>query len=763
MFRLMLCVFGRALILTLLLGPLPVLAASKPVLYSIGANAPRVSVQSGQQSWPIAVNEASAMDAVFQGGMWLPVPSGGRVYAKYQRHVIHANGNWTWVGTISTVHGDQSVVLTFGKDGVFGLVPQASGYPLRIVTSHGETRVVETSAEAMARSAQALRLRSRPDYVIPPRIVPRSGQDKLLMQAAADAAIRQAAASSGPVTIDVMVAYTPGFVSMLGSQSLALTRIQNLVDITNQAYLASGVNQQIRLVYTIEVNYPDKTSNASALDDITGSDGTNPVPIPASLQNIASLRVQYGADLVAMIRSYDHATQGDCGEGWLIGGNQSPIVPSESNAYGYSVVSDGSNTVGSTEYYCLDTTFAHELGHNMGDAHDRANADQPGAYSYSYGYLGNGTDGFSTIMAYGTTTTTPLAVFSNPNISTCQNTPCGVADSNTSSSADNAHSMNNTAALIAQFEPAAMGLPSAYAGQFPAADINGEGKDDLLWRQPVSGYFADWQMNGATVLSKSPGFIANPTFTLAAAGKFFGAGKPDDLVWANGSGIWMWVPSGSGFGYQRVADMPAGWAIIGAGDVDGDGNADLIFRNTSSTAGNGGIAYWRMHGSTVVYRSPLLPMSPSNHEAAIGDFNGDGRVDILWTNGSNLVIWLSTGSGFTQQSVGSYPAHWQLLGCGDVNGDGKCDLIWYNPEIGRLAYWLTNGATVTYKSSTFVSPSGYTPVTLGDFNGDGKIDIVWANNYDMLMWLGTGNGFNSSGTFSAYPASWFVVPPPPGN
>src|SRR6185437_12548359 len=272
-----------------------------------------------------------------------------------------------------------------------------------------------------------------------PRITPKGGQEKLMMQAAADAVVRQASAASGPVTIDVMVAYTPGFVTMLGSQSLALTRIQNLVDVTNQAYLASGVNQQIRLVYTVEVNYPDKTSNQSALDDITGSDGTNPVPIPASLQNIASLRVQYGADLVAMIRSYDNATQGDCGVGWLIGGSQTPIVPSESNAYGYSVISDGSNTIGGTEYYCLDTTFAHELGHNMGDSHDRANADQPGAYSYSYGYLGNGTNGFSTIMAYGTATDTPLSLFSNPNVSTCQNTPCGVADS-ASNSADNAHS-----------------------------------------------------------------------------------------------------------------------------------------------------------------------------------------------------------------------------------------------------------------------------------------------------------------------------------
>jgi hypothetical protein len=156
-------------------------------------------------------------------------------------------------------------------------------------------------------------------------------------------------------------------------------------------------------------------------------------------------------------------------------------------------------------------------------------------------------------------------------------------------------------------------------------------------------------------------------------------------------------------------------------------------------------------------------MSPSYHEAAIGDFNGDGRADILWTDGNSLVLWTSTTSGFIQQSVGTYPSGWQLLGCGDVNGDGKCDLIWYQPTIGRIAYWLMNGATVTYKSSTLASPSGYTPGTLGDFNGDGNADIVWVNNYYLLMWLGTGSGFSASSTFSSYPATWFLAAPPPGN
>lgn len=756
---------GRIFGLFLILAAAPALAQTQPTLFTLSAGTPTVLGQGVQKSWPIKVSENNALDAVFQGGMWLPNPSGGRIYAKYQRHILHDNGTWTWIGTVSSVHGDQSVVLTFGKDGVFGLIPQASGYPLRIITRKGQTTVVETSAQAMAKSAKALRLYSKPDYIVPPRLAPKGKSTAAATESAASTAMQTAA--SGSVTIDVMVAYTPGFVTELGSQSLALTRIQNLVDITNTAYVTSGVNQQIRLVNTVQVNYPDNTDNQSALDDITGIDDKgNTVAIPPSLQSVASLRVQYGADLVTLMRSFDETTQGSCGTGWLIGGNQTPITQ-QSNVYGYNVVSDGT----SNGYYCLETTFAHELGHNMGDAHDRADAKDPdgtplsGAYPYSYGYLGTGSNGtgFSTIMAYGTTSDSPLEVFSNPNISTCLNMPCGVPDSDTSNSADNAHSMNNTAAMIAQFEPAALGPRSAYAGQFLRADLTGNGVDDLLWRQPAPGSFAYWQVNGATVQSRSPGYLANSTFTLVASGKFLGFGKPSDLVWANSSSIWMWLPNGSGFSNQQISNMPTGWQIIGAGDIDGDGKADLIFRNISNTSGNGGIAYWRMNGSTVVYRSPLFAMSPSYHEAAIGDFDGDGKTDILWTNGTSLVMWRSTGSGFTQAAVDNYPAGWQLLGCGDVNGDGKCDLIWYNPTAGRIAFWTMNSNTVTYKSGAFVSPSGYTPVTIGDFNGDGKIDIVWANNYNLLMWLGTGSGFNASNVFSAYPATWFLAAPPPGN
>jgi hypothetical protein len=718
-------------------------------LYTINSGTPKVLGQGVQKSWPVKINEGNAFDAVFKGGMWLPNPAGGRIYVKYQRHILHDNGTWSWIGTVSTVHGDQSVVLTFGKDGVFGLVPQASGYPLRIVTRQGQTRVVQTDAQAMARSAKALRLYSQPDYFIPPHAATQDKSTTAAPHAAANASVAPAAAS-GSVTIDVMVAYTPGFVTEWGSQSLALTRIQNLVDMTNVAYTNSGVNQQIRLVNTVQVNYPDNTANQSALDDVTGIDDKgNPVPIPASLQSIAGLRTQFGADLVTLIRRFDNTTQASCGTGWLIGGNQAPITQ-QSSVYGYNVVSDGT----SNGYYCLDTTFAHELGHNMGDAHDRADAKDPdgtplsGAYTYSYGYLGTGAGGgFATIMAYGAAGDSFLNVFSNPNISTCLNSPCGVADSSPSS-ADNAHSMNNTAPVIASFEPTMVG--STPSSTYVHDDVNGDGKSDLIWRSTNGSQFAYWLMSG-TQLAGSFAAPMSATYKLVAMGDFNADGKMD-VIWTDGTNMYMWIGNGSSFTSVYMGAYPAGWTVTGTGDLNGDGSTDLVWINGHQ------VAEWLMSGSTMMasYRQTL---ASGWRYIGTGDFDGDGEADLLLTNGSAMQMWTGFSNGsFKGVATHAYPTGWTLLGTGDVNGDHKADLLWRNNSQTYFAYWIMSGAQLAKSWLVAVTPE-WKFGTSGDFNGDGLLDLVWYNGRQVVMWPGQSSGVYKGVVIHAYPTGgWTMLP-----
>jgi hypothetical protein len=730
--------------------------APVPTLFRVTSAASRTLFQGAQKSWPIQVDENSAFEAVGQGGLWLPSPTGGRQYAKFEKRVVHDNGTWTWIGTISTVHGDQSVVLTFGKNAVFGFIPQDSGPPLQITTRDGQSSVIVTDGSALRRSTEWLRMHSQPDTVVP-SLPARSHTFGTTMPAAANV---MAASATAPATIDVMVAYTIGLAHAYGSLDAVETRIQYLVDWTNQAYVNSNINQQIRLVKTVEVNYPDNDDDNVALADLQNPAGsTNPAA--AGLRQIPSLRLQYRADLVSLMRPYDSAQGSVCGLGYLNGANEAPIVPSQQSAYGYSTVGDiGDGTEQGLS--CGVNTFAHELGHNMGDAHDRADVapgTTGGAYSYSYGYQTSASSGFHTIMAYGLGGQALVGVFSNPDVSTCQNSPCGVSDSDPSNSADNAHSMNNTAPLIAAFEPARV--------DYAHNDVDGDGKSDLIWQwnggwngsQWVADQFAYWIMDG-TALSRSLA-LSESWYGLhvIATGDFTGDGKMDAIL-TDGTNMEMWVGDGGSFDdgtMNYIGAYPSGWTVAGTGDLNGDGFTDLVWTNGSQ------IAEWLMDGSTGTttpfFASFKQTLGSGWRYIGMGDFDGDGKADLLLTNGGTMQMWTNFNNGsFAGVATHSYPVGWTLLGTGDVNGDHKADLLWRDSSQTHFAYWIMGGPQLVKSWSVAVTQE-WKFGTSGDFNGDGYLDLVWYNGSQIVMWPGQSSGVYRGTIIHSYPAgAWTMLP-----
>ena len=115
---------------------------------------------------------------------------------------------------------------------------------------------------------------------------------------------------------------------------------------------------------------------------------------------------------------------------------------------------------------------------------------------------------------------------------------------------------------------------------------------------------------------------------------------------------------------------------------------------------------------------------------ASGDFNGDGKSDILWQGSDGTpALWLMNGLTVLSNSpAGSFNPgpSWQIKDTGDFNGDGKSDILWQNDD-GTAAIWLMNGSTVL--SNSAVGPFNPGPTWhikgTGDFNGDGKSDILW--------------------------------------
>jgi hypothetical protein len=215
--------------------------------------------------------------------------------------------------------------------------------------------------------------------------------------------------------------------------------------------------------------------------------------------------------------------------------------------------------------------------------------------------------------------------------------------------------------------------------------------------------------------------------------------------------------------------IPTGMA---AGDFNGDGNLDLaVAASALGQPQSLNVFLGRGDGTfSLVPSSPAVGTSPLS--IAVGDFNGDGKLDLAVVNycetpgaaytnfvGNNVTILLGNGDGTFTPAPGSPVAVGNCpygVAVADFNGDGKLDLAVANSNDNTVSILLGNGdGTFTPAPGSPVAAGG-TPMALavGDFNGDGKLDLAVANwgvassPNNVAILLGNGNG-----TFTAAPGS----------
>lgn len=226
-----------------------------------------------------------------------------------------------------------------------------------------------------------------------------------------------------------------------------------------------------------------------------------------------------------------------------------------------------------------------------------------------------------------------------------------------------------------------------------------------------------------------------------------GDGKAD-LTWRNtNSGVVaMWLLNGTAIASSGfLGGVPAEWQVAGIGDLDKDGMADVIWRNSTS----GTVAVWLMDGLTIT--SVGFPGSTSTdwEIERVGDVDGNATADIIWRNSLSgvVAVWLMDGATIDSAGfLGGVPAEWQIIGIGDVNGDRKADVIWRNTT-DIVAIWLMDGLTITSVGfPASVSPEWSLRAT-GDVDGNGTKDLFWRNSNtgNVLVWLMNGTTIVSSG------------------
>ncbi|HVR40961.1 MAG TPA: FG-GAP-like repeat-containing protein [Thermoanaerobaculia bacterium] len=540
-------------------------------------------------------------------------------------------------------------------------------------------------------------------------------------------------------TWDVLVVYTAVLRAFYGGTSAMQTLATSSITASNTAYANSGVTSRLRLAGTLETSYDDTTASFGTTLSRLATQGDG------YMDEVHTYRDTVGADAVSLLVL--NPTDAFCGIGYLM------VTPSTFASSAFNVVL----------YSCAvdNLSFPHELGHNFGLNHDRANAGGQASYSYAYGYQDTQQQ-FRDIMAYSCPQGCPrIQYFSTPDI-LIFGRPLGVIYT-APNSADNVRALNNNAQYIANWRQS-VAPPAAPAPQ----DLDGDGKSDILFRNTTSGSTWMYKMNGASITS-SVGIYQVPdtNWKIITAADLTGDGK-SDILWRNfATGtVYLYTMNGATITASQLvhSEPDLAWKLLDTGDLNGDGKADLIWRNTSS-----GAVYGMLMNGAAITSSGVIHTEPSAswQIVAVGDVNGDNKDDLVWRNSSNgqVYVYLMNGLAITAMAlVHTEPNQsWEIVSAADFDGDGKDDLLWRNNANGTLWVDKMNGTTVSSGYGIYASPDTNWRISgTGDYNGDGKADILWRHAVSGVIYLYLMNGSTISGSLNVYTVSdltWKIAAP----
>ncbi|MBB4763778.1 FG-GAP repeat domain-containing protein [Amorphoplanes digitatis] len=321
-----------------------------------------------------------------------------------------------------------------------------------------------------------------------------------------------------------------------------------------------------------------------------------------------------------------------------------------------------------------------------------------------------------------------------------------------------------TVAAQLQSLPAAAAPPPGGGFSGVAGDFNGDGRDDIVTF--TRGASADVYValsNGSSFRGtgvKWHDYFAAGTET-PLVGDFNGDGKDDIATFTRGAAADVYVALSTGSSFRGTGVKWHDFFAVGSetpavGDFNGDGKDDIVTFTRGAAADvyvalSTGTRFvgtgWKWHDFFAV--GAEIP--------AVGDFTGDGKDDIVtFTRGAAADVYVarSTGSGFVGTgwkwhdffAVGS-----ELPSVGDFNHDGRDDIVTFTRGAAADVYVARSTGSgfvgTGWKWHDFFAVGSEIPGT-GDFTGDGRDDIVTFTRgaaADVYVARSTGSGFAGTG------------------
>ncbi len=319
-------------------------------------------------------------------------------------------------------------------------------------------------------------------------------------------------------------------------------------------------------------------------------------------------------------------------------------------------------------------------------------------------------------------------------------------------------------------------------------DNNNDLRADILWYNKISP-FTGAGYGSVYELLLEPNAATPPPFTLV--GQFAGVPIPDpwsikgrgdydgdgqsDILWSNDQTATAYslpadsiyialrtpaptVPATAPAGAYTLpaaglssACAPATSVVVGTGDFNNDNHSDILLKNSS-----GNINLLLMSGTTILNPATTLlstipacaatfatPPTATSVVSATGDYNGDGKADILWSDSGTdkTYVQLTGVTGFTTISG---LTGFTIQGSGYYDTDAKSDIIFRNAA-GDV--YIKNNITATGPGTLVAFNGGNVPTAwvvkgTGDYNGDGVNDILWRNEATYNATTNPYSGYN---------------------
>ena len=263
-------------------------------------------------------------------------------------------------------------------------------------------------------------------------------------------------------------------------------------------------------------------------------------------------------------------------------------------------------------------------------------------------------------------------------------------------------------------------------------DLNGDGNDDILLRA-TDGRWLYNAMDGKRRIAGLSGTADLPSawsWRYAGIGDFDGDGDKDVLL-RHENGRWFFYAmdgrDAPDEGVRLALSVNPDWRLAAIGDFDGDATDDVLLRHVTT-------GRWYLYpiidgAVTSAKGSAALTSRASWRLAGVGDLNGDGNDDVLLRHADGRWWYYPmNGRRHIVAERGSVPlerdADWQIAGSGDFDGSGGDDILLRHID-GRWRHYAMAGRQVTASSAANITRNlDFAFAGIGDLNGDGNDDVL---------------------------------------